>query len=48
MFFETRKAALASLHEFAPYMRSQHMIVRYWSEVANKFRYCRVMKGTSK
>jgi hypothetical protein len=43
MTFATRKAAIASLREFAPWLREHHRIVRFYSEKYGAFRYGRVL-----
>lgn len=45
MIFDTRAAALASLREFAPWLRAAHRIVRFYSETHGRHRYCRVLVG---
>jgi cellulose synthase/poly-beta-1,6-N-acetylglucosamine synthase-like glycosyltransferase len=43
--YPTRRAAIASLREFAPWLREMHVIVRYWSEVYGAHRYTRVLRS---
>lgn len=42
MVFDTHRTALASLREFAPWMRARHKIVRFWSHTHNRYRYTRI------
>ena len=43
MSYQTRRAAVASLREFSPWLREAHTIVRFWSTTHNAWRYCRVL-----
>jgi hypothetical protein len=42
MTYATRKQAVASLREFAPWLRAKHEIVKFWSATANAYRYSRI------
>lgn len=44
MSFATRRAALASLREFAPWLRAMHTVVRYWSTTYGTHRYVRQLR----
>jgi hypothetical protein len=39
MSYATRNEAIASLRCFTPYIRKAHVIVRFWSDTYNAYRY---------
>jgi hypothetical protein len=43
MAFDTHAQAIASLREFATYLRAAHKIVKFWSTTHGRYRYCRVL-----
>jgi hypothetical protein len=43
MIFTTRNAAVRSLREFSPALRAAHMIVRFYSQQDQAYRYTRVL-----
>jgi hypothetical protein len=45
MVFKTRVQAVASLREFAPWLRDAHQIVKFWSTTDKCFKYTRVLQG---
>ena len=45
MSYSTKSAAIASLREFAPWLRQAHTIVRFWSATHNAWRYSRILNA---